>query len=34
MPGYVRTEILFDDGGIVEINHVDNEEIVTVTKVG
>ena len=29
MPGYARTEILFHDGGIVEINHVDNEETVT-----
>jgi hypothetical protein len=35
MPGYYAlTEIIFDDDGIVEINHVDKEETVTVTEVG
>jgi hypothetical protein len=34
MPGSARTEILFDEGGIVEIYHVDKQESVTVTEVG
>jgi hypothetical protein len=34
IPGCARTEIPFDDGGIVEINHVDKEETVIVTEVG
>jgi hypothetical protein len=34
IPESARTKIMFDDGGIVEIYHVDKEEAKTVTEVG
>jgi hypothetical protein len=34
MPENTRTEIPFNDGGIVEIYHVDRQETETVTEVG
>ena len=34
VPGNTRTEIPFNDGGIVEIYHVDRQETETVTEVG